>query len=111
MAPKTLIAAFGALGTYILMRDKHAVDLAKKDEEIRQLKLAEEATWKRANEWAETNRSERLEITRNSVISNRELEEHKEKIRSLESTIEFMAFTGISAATIAFLKVITGRVV
>ena len=109
MAPKTLIAAFSALGTFILMRDKHAVDMAKKDEEIRQLKLAEEANWKRANEWAETNRSERLKIVYNSVISNRELEDHKEKIRSLESTIEAMAFAGISAATITLLKVITGR--
>jgi hypothetical protein len=71
--------------------------------------LAEESNWKRANEWAETNRRERLEITRNSVVSNRELEDHKEKIRSLESTIEFMTFAGISAATITLLKVITGR--
>ena len=104
MAPKTLIAAFSALGTFILMRDKHAVDMAKKDEEIRQLKLAEESMWKRANEWAETNRSERLKIIYNSVISNRELEEHKEKIRSLESTIDVMTFAGISAV---ILKVLT----
>ncbi len=104
MAPKTLIAAFSALGTFILMRDKHTVDLAKKDEEIRQMKLAEEATWKRANEWAETNRSERLKIIYNSVISNRELEEKKEKIKSLESTIDVMTFAGISAV---ILKVLT----